>query len=642
MYLAKIEIANFRIFGSASSGKSLMLELQPGVNLIVGANDSGKTCIIDAIRLLIGTVTNDYFRIGEDDFHFEDKGTQAEHLRILGEFRGLDKAEAGAFLEWLGIEKVGDKSEYYLRMWVDAERNTTETFSAKRRSVHYEVKAGTDEEGKRINSRARELLRATYLKPLRDAVNELAARKGSRLSRVLRAYPQYRKEEQEDRKAEGEDNDPSTLVGIMRKAESELQKTELIRTAENDLNTKYLTSFSLGENSIQGKISPGALSVLQILERMELALAGEEINVNRGLGIYNLLFMATELLALNPSEEPELPIVLIEEPEAHLEPQRQLQVMEALSKDAKVKGSDPKDKLQILLTSHSPNLASKVALRSVILMCESKAYPMGAKHTKLEQADYEFLERFLDVTKANLFFARGVILVEGDSEALLLPTLAELIGRPLTKYGVSIVNVGHVGFFRYARIFQRTNGDKLPIPVAYIRDRDIPPDDAKDHYKKTDKDYTVDDRKELERKYGEHGGGCVKGCVAEHWTFEYNLAFTELGRYVHAAVSLAKKCKDTNKPVPVGSDACAIIEEAFREYSEWTSNGTTDKDIAWCIYEPLAKKQAGKPQTAQCLAQILPNRKNTEYYRKVLPSYLVDAIDHVTGKATEGGNDASS
>lgn len=52
-----------------------------------------------------------------------------------------------------------------------------------------------------------------------------------------------------------------------------------------------------------------------------------------------------------------------------------------------------------------------------------------------------FLQRFLDATKSNLFFAKGVIMVEGDAENLLIPVIAEIIGYPLEKYGVSISSV---------------------------------------------------------------------------------------------------------------------------------------------------------------------------------------------------------
>jgi len=93
--------------------------------------------------------------------------------------------------------------------------------------------------------------------------------------------------------------------------------------------------------------------------------------------------------------------------------------------------------------------------------------------TKLEERDYEFLERFLDTTKANLFFAKGVIMVEGDAENLLIPTIAELINRPLYDYGVSIVNIGSTAFRQFARIFQRNDDKSLNIPVSCITDLDI-------------------------------------------------------------------------------------------------------------------------------------------------------------------------
>ena len=96
-----------------------------------------------------------------------------------------------------------------------------------------------------------------------------------------------------------------------------------------------------------------------------------------------------------------------------------------------------------------------------------------------------FLEKFLDVTKSNLFFAKGVILVEGDGENILLPTIAKQLGRSLEDYGVSIINIGNTAFARYAKIFQRKNlpepnSEELwnPIRVACLRDLDIWPEKA--------------------------------------------------------------------------------------------------------------------------------------------------------------------
>ena len=108
-----------------------------------------------------------------------------------------------------------------------------------------------------------------------------------------------------------------------------------------------------------------------------------------------------------------------------------------------------------------------------MIICKNdQVFPLGTG-TRLNPSDYNFLQRFLDATKANLFFAQGLIIVEGDAENLLIPTLAELIDRPLHKYGVSVVNVGSTAFKRYVRIFQRMEGANMNIPIAIISDLDV-------------------------------------------------------------------------------------------------------------------------------------------------------------------------
>src|SRR5205085_9945220 len=124
---------------------------------------------------------------------------------------------------------------------------------------------------------------------------------------------------------------------------------------------------------------------------------------NLGLGSHNLLFIATELLHLQKENWDGLRLGLIEEIEAHLHPQVQLQVVETLEK----KTSD----VQLIFTTHSPNIASKISLNRIIICQEKYAFSLDESYTKLDSGDYKFLERFLDVTKSNLFFAKGVILV---------------------------------------------------------------------------------------------------------------------------------------------------------------------------------------------------------------------------------------
>ena len=118
------------------------------------------------------------------------------------------------------------------------------------------------------------------------------------------------------------------------------------------------------------------------------------------------------------------------------------------------RGNATEHSIQILVTTHSPNLASAIDLDNLVLLQGGKAFSLASDRTQLSATDYRFLQRFLDVTKANLFFARGVLIVEGDAENILIPAIAGLIGHDLTESGVSIVNVGGVGMRRYAASFK--------------------------------------------------------------------------------------------------------------------------------------------------------------------------------------------
>ena len=62
------------------------------------------------------------------------------------------------------------------------------------------------------------------------------------------------------------------------------------------------------------------------------------------------------------------------------------------------------------------------------MVLKHQILPLAQGMTKLEPDDYAFLRRFLDATKANLFFARGLVIVEGDAENILLPAIAAKMG----------------------------------------------------------------------------------------------------------------------------------------------------------------------------------------------------------------------
>ncbi|CAH1058772.1 ATP-dependent nuclease [Paenibacillus pseudetheri] len=646
MYLSELSIWNFRKYGTdktdVQTGRAkpgLFLKFNSGLNLVLGENDSGKTAIIDAIKLLLGTQSNDFIKIEYDDFHLASGKTEEERtdtLEIHCIFRDLKPIEAKNFIEWLSIETVGKENEYYLKVFLKGTR--------KGRRVFFDVKAGTDEQGNQMNSEARALLKSTYLKPLRDAENEMTPRKNSRLSQILDNHDAFEDKENHHLKRAMEQANKFILhyfQGHDDEIGLEDQNGKLLLEA---INT-YLKEFSPITSPLNSVFSVSDMRLKSILEKLSLSLSDNKY----GLGSHNLLFIAVELLLLNRKEYTGLKIALVEEIEAHIHPQAQLRLIEFLQREATDRG------IQLILTTHSTILASKVSLDNLILCNNGHCFPMDPSSTKLEKGDYSFLERFLDSTKANLFFAKGVILVEGDAENLLIPTIAELIGRPLSKYGTTIVNVGSTAFLRYSKIFQRENETlgKMNIPVSVITDNDVKPDiyktinaDAKTHSNYIDED-------PRQSKIELFSGQTVRTFVSPYWTLEYDLALGGFTRELYQAILYAKKIQGSDKYGLTDKKREECDEELNERLTDWKDRKLSKEQIAFNIYQGIMQKSTDKVSkaiVAQCLAEILQSLLEKEKEKEeekeeekikdrilgdVNLKYIVDAILYATD-GTEG------
>ena len=196
-----------------------------------------------------------------------------------------------------------------------------------------------------------------------------------------------------------------------------------------------------------------------------------------------------------------------------------MQVIESLQKQ---------ENIQLILSTHSPNLASKVELENIILCENNNAFPLGREYTKLDNDDYIFLEKFLDTTKANLFFAKGIIMVEGWAEEILLSSLAKSIGIDLTAKGVSVINIGHTGFDHYSKIFLRNENPTMKIPVAVVTDSDIREyEKVDDGIKKRNEDIISSENKKKLAEINSKSENNIKYFPAPNWTLEYSLLKSE-------------------------------------------------------------------------------------------------------------------
>ena len=184
------------------------------------------------------------------------------------------------------------------------------------------------------------------------------------------------------------------------------------------------------------------------------------------LGIDNLLYLlllAVELEKKTAAVERAKTILAIEEPESHLHPHLQRLVFKDF-----LRREPP-----IFLTTHSPHIASVAPLKSVVLLRNDQRGSGSEGRSTLQAGlgsqEIADLERYLDTTRAEILFARGVILVEGATEMFLIPAIAEAMGRPLDQHGITVCSVHGVDFVPYAKLLGPTG---LDVPFVILTDGD--------------------------------------------------------------------------------------------------------------------------------------------------------------------------
>lgn len=450
MYLSILRLWNFRKYSAGPDGEpGLEVHFQEGVNVLIGENDSGKTAIVDSIRYVLKTQSGEFIQFDDKDFYQDSDGRRKDEFKIECVFDGLNEQDSGLFWEWLSWND--DKTKYLLKVWLFVKRKDNvimPTFSA-----------GIDGQADRMDSEARELLKVVYFKPLRDALTDMTHGYKSRLAQILGSHELFKT--QKDAEGNNAKHKLETDYEKLKKEiESYFKDGDGGESITSGINSFLREHFLLNGDSRNAEVKLTGGELTEILRLLDLILEGNK----SGLGTLNLLCIAAEMLLFN-NQKKGLKLALVEELEAHLHPQYQLRLIEYISSQQKNE--------QFILSTHSIALASKIKLANLIVLKGTEALPMSPEYTLMKPADYKFLERFLDATKANLFFARGLIMVEGDAENLLIPAIAQLIGRNLYKYGVSVVNVGSTAYKRYVNIFKRKDGKSFGMPIAVVSDLDV-------------------------------------------------------------------------------------------------------------------------------------------------------------------------
>jgi putative ATP-dependent endonuclease of OLD family len=584
MYLSELRLWNFRKYTNEDgiideTKPHLAVPFTKGLNVLIGENDSGKTAVIDAIKLVTKTHSMEWIHLVETDFSLG-----CDNLRIEIIFTELSDPEAAPYTDKVQINP--DTAIVSLHLVLEASKNAGKI-------LPYEVKA-YDGTLKPINANEKELIKATYLRVLRDADYDLTAKKNSRLSQILMGHELFQEG------AIGKNTFESIIANandrITEWFKDETGGAKSNKSQIKDVIDTFIKFFL--SDSYESELSISDSNIKSILEKISI---GIKDTTNMGLGSMNRLFMATELLHLRRMNEG-VKLCLIEELEAHLHPQAQMKVIEGIQQENEV---------QFILTTHSPNLASKVKISmdntSVVLCKDNDVYPLTKGRTKLEENDYVYLENFLDVTKSNLFFAKGVIIVEGWAEDMIIPVLANNLDKNLTRHEVSVVNVGSTAYLHYARILMRKDGKALNYPVSIVTDSDVRPKE----------DWTFDDVEEknklngINAKLDSNNSPNVKLFLSTHWTLEWCLFMSD-------ALSTIFK------------EACMNVHSGTDEFKK-TSGGDFDNEkFRNKLAEKLKDRSLDKVAIASeiCLSiKKLTTKLNIK--NDDTAYYLVQAINHV-------------
>lgn len=501
MYISKVSIRNYRNFLNS------MFVFKKGVNTIIGENGSGKTNLFRAIRLVLDDTLYRYaYNLEETDFNrklgdwkghwiiisiefselSEDESIQSLFVHSAGDIEGntVEKATYNLFFrpkadirkklsdleekDKGGLENILEKitindyeTVFYGKSTADFnDDNTYYELVGDFKKVIFPQDFDHAKFGIKIPNQlsvAKEIS-FTFIQALRDVVSDFHNNRTNPLLTLLKA--------QSDKINEEDFKPISKQVEKLNASIENLKDVQQIRTDIRDTIKEAVgETYSPANLSIKSSLSEEADRLLQSL-RLFIGEPDEDYEGaihELSLGGANLIYLTLKLLEYkyHLNEETIANFLLIEEPEAHIHTHIQKAIFSNL---------DFGD-TQIIYSTHSTHISAVSRISRMNILAKKKNYAevyqpaYGLKRKKITK-----LERYLDAVRSNLLFAKGVILVEGDAEEILIPIIIKkVLGVSLDEMGISLINIRSTGFENVAQIF---HDDRINRRCAIVTDMD--------------------------------------------------------------------------------------------------------------------------------------------------------------------------
>ena len=649
MYISKVSLVNYRNF------KNAKFEFNKNINTIIGENGSGKTNLFRAIRLLLDdSLLSFSYKLDKSDFNRElDEDSWKGHWIIISlEFSELSDEEAIQALFVHGLGKAAEphvdtatynlffrpKANIRLQLSELTEGDFSglrtilnnlkiddyETFFTGKSTVDFNdenvyrelvgdfenVKFNLEIDASKFGIKIPHQLSLsneisfTFIKALRDVVSDFNNNRTNPLLTLLR----YKSDEiPEDELTSIID----TVIDLNEKIEDLEDVKKIGKDIETTIKEAVGETYAPSALSIRSEMSEDAEKLLQSL-RLFVSEPNEyyEGAIHElSLGGANLIFLTLKLLEYKYRKDRDrvANFLLIEEPEAHIHTHIQKTLFDNLEYED----------TQIIYSTHSTHISDVSKISNMNILAKKRNYAEVYQPSKgLLPEKIVKLERYLDAIRSNLLFAKGVMLVEGDAEAIVIPNLIKkVLGVSLDELGISLINIGSTGFENVAQIFHDA---RIQRKCAIITDLDSAID-ITDEIRILDTD-SEEEKKEKEKinKYRKKMKGSEdKGANRKRLLDN----FTRPNKWIEAFY--AKHTFEVDF-IMVGNvnEAIALSEEV---YSQQIKKDEARGDIESADKAKYGKRiltmadKEGKGWMATSLSNILT-------YKTKIPDYILDAL----------------
>ncbi|MBF0285023.1 MAG: AAA family ATPase [Magnetococcales bacterium] len=491
MHISRLDATGFRCFGP----EAVTISFSPDLTVLVGANGSGKTAAMHALLRLFG-VSKDQRSVVRSDFHFApnedpDQVTSKQLcLDVVLKFPELtDGADAAGSIpsvfNHMCCAVPGDSPVCRIRLEATWTQDGTPEGAVEERMYWIttlsevpfgEEESGEDKQKQRMPPAERGLIQVHYVPATRDGAALTRNALGHMTSRLIRAIS-WREETK---------NSVKELSETSKKTfDAEPGITRIV----NELK-KIWKRLNASELDAQPSLSPISREFEEVINRITITFRPTEDGRDRSVdqlsdGQKSLFYLALSATVFDVEQavlqearnnqetgflgdklhSPALTIFALEEPENHLAPFFLSRIVRHLRK---LVGSHH---AMAVFSSHSPGVLGRIDPKEVRhFRLESNTRRALVSRIALPKDNEEAAKYVREAVIAypELYFARFVILVEGDSEQIVLPKLAEAMDLPIDPSFVAVVPLGgrHVNHFWWLL-------NQLGIPFFTLLDLDL-------------------------------------------------------------------------------------------------------------------------------------------------------------------------